>query len=102
MVWAASSQQLLRLDPTSGRVVVRLGDAGGDGRAGGSSVAVAVTPSTVWWAGPAGLRRVDPSKNQVTGTIPGLAYIPSLVADASMLWAITDQGVVRVDPARAS
>jgi hypothetical protein len=113
MVWAASDLELLRLDPASGRVVVRLDAGGRDGKgATGGSGRAAVTvvpgrPGTVWWASSAGLRRVDPHRNQVTVTIPkpypaGSTVIQGgLVAGTSGLWAITDQGVVRIDPARA-
>ncbi|HEX8858851.1 MAG TPA: hypothetical protein VGC06_07095 [Actinomycetes bacterium] len=108
MVWAASNLELLRLDPASGRAVVRLG-AAGRGTGGGSGVAVTVVPGrpgTVWWASSAGLRRVDSHRNQVTMTIPkpypaGSTVIQDLVAGASRLWAITDQGVVRIDPTGA-
>jgi hypothetical protein len=110
MVWAASDLELLRLDPASGRVVARLGagDRGGEGASGGSGTAVAVTPGTpgtVWWASSVGLRRIDPHRNQVTGTIPksaGGSFIEGLMAGVGRLWAITDQGVVGVDPARVS
>jgi hypothetical protein len=107
MVWAASDLELLRLDPRSGRVVARLGagERGGGGATGGSGAAVAGAPGTVWWATSAGLRRIDPHRNQVTGMIPtpaGVTVVEGLLAGAGRLWAITDQGVVQVAPARVS
>jgi hypothetical protein len=100
MVWAASDLELVRLDAASGREVLRygLGQLGGGGKPG----LAAITPDAVWvWSG-GGLRRFDSDGGLVTGAVPGVVGVSGLAGGAGMLWAITGDGVVRVDLARVS
>jgi ligand-binding sensor domain-containing protein len=105
MVWAASDLQLLRVDPSSGRIVTRLegGLVGGRTWNFGSGLAVLAVPGRspqVWWASSAGLFKVDPRRNLLAGTIPmpaGVTVIEGMAAGKGGLWAITDSGVVHVD-----
>jgi sugar lactone lactonase YvrE len=100
MVWAASDLELLRLDQATGRVKLRLDDLGeGVHRPAG---VVAVTPGAVWVAAQGKLARIDPGRNRLTGAIPGLVGVSSLVSSGGVLWAITPDGVVRVEAAQAS
>jgi hypothetical protein len=102
VVWVAGDQKVARLDAASGRTVLTygLGDLGGGG--GGRPGLVAVTPDAVWvWSGTT-LLRFDPPGELVTGSVPGVFGVSGLVVGEGMLWAITGDGVVRVDPERAT
>jgi streptogramin lyase len=92
--------EVVRIDPSTDQVVATIALNGGYGRflfAEGGSVfaAVAQSPGGPFDGGT--LVRIDPSTNQVAGTFE-LGTYPSAAAGAGAIWAITDSGLVQIDP----
>jgi DNA-binding beta-propeller fold protein YncE len=102
MVWAGSDQELVRLDPATGRPLVRLpwkGQAGqGFTRAGGGVGTIGA--GGVWFAWQQGVSGIDPASNGIIGTVRFLGGIRSLASAGGVLWALSGDSVVRIEPAR--
>ncbi len=105
-IWALTSgnrggPELVRLDPSSDAVVATIPLSGGYGRSifatGGSVlVTVAQPPGGPFDGGT--LVRIDASTNEVSGTFD-LGTYPSVAMDDGTIWAMTDGGLVQIDPA---
>jgi hypothetical protein len=105
-IWALISGNpgqptLLRVEPSSGQVVATIPLEGGYGRyvfiGDGSVLAALVQPPGGPFDGGT-LVRIDPATNQVAGTYDLGAY-PSVSMGEGMIWAVTDSGLVQIDPA---
>ena len=112
-VWINSSDhdQVLRVDPTSRRIVARI-------PAGRDPSGIATAAGAVWVIAHAGdpsgaaytLSRIDPASNRVTRIgLPGPASallgpsgLPHLRANGSVLWVVGEAGGVRIDPRRGA
>jgi virginiamycin B lyase len=102
-VWVASDGQLQRRDARSGRVVATIPWADGSFAARG-----AVGAGGVWFSSGQGLARFDVTANRLVATVPAastagtatLADIIGVAADAGAVWVLTDQALLRIDPAR--
>jgi streptogramin lyase len=104
-IWALllsdlNQPEVLRIDPASHRVLARIPLSGGVGRyvfaIGGSVLAAVAQPPGGPYDGGT-LVRIDGSTNEVTGTFD-LGGYPSLAAGNNGIWAITDRGLMRIDP----
>jgi hypothetical protein len=93
--------KIVRIDPSSGQAVATIRLDGGYGRsifAVDGSVFAAVTqpPGGPFDGGT--LVRIDPSTNQVAGTLD-LGTYPSAATGDGTMWAVTDTGLVQIDVA---
>jgi hypothetical protein len=105
-IWALISgnpgrPEVVRIDPSSDKVVASIPLSGGYGRSifatGGSVlVALAQPPGGPFDAGT--LVRIDTSTNEVSGTFD-LGTYPSVAMGDGTIWAMTDGGLVQIDPA---
>ncbi|HEV8622100.1 MAG TPA: hypothetical protein VGR33_04315 [Actinomycetota bacterium] len=105
-IWALVSgnpgrPEVVRIDPSSDKVVASIPLSGGYGRSifatGGSVlVALAQPPGGPFDAGT--LVRIDTSTNEVSGTFD-LGTYPSVAMGDGTIWAMTDGGLVQIDPA---
>ncbi len=104
-IWALTignpgQPEVIRIDPATDQVVTTIPLNGGYGRyifASGGSILVALVQPPGGPFDNGTLVRIDPSTNQVAGTFD-LGGYPS-VAVGDMMWAITDRGLVQIDPA---
>jgi hypothetical protein len=102
-VWVASDGQLQRRDARSGHVVATIPWADGSFAARG-----AVGAGGVWFSSGQGLARFDATANRLVATVPAastagtatLAGITGVAAEAGAVWVLTDQSLLRIDPAR--
>jgi streptogramin lyase len=95
--------EIIRIDPSSDRVVATIPLDGGYGRyifaSGGSILAALAQPPGGPFDGGT-LVRIDPSTNQVTGTL-NLGTYPSVAVGDGITWAVIESGgLVQIDPAR--
>jgi hypothetical protein len=68
----------------------------------------AVGAGGVWFSSGQGLARFDVTANRLVATVPAastagtatLADIIGVAADAGAVWVLTDQALLRIDPAR--
>jgi hypothetical protein len=92
---------IVRVEPSSGQVVATIPLEGGYGRyvfiGEGSVLAALAQPPGGPFAGGT-LVRIDPATNQVAGTFD-LGTYPSISMGEGMIWAMTDSGLLQIDPA---
>ena len=109
-VWTADPIRgdVLRIDPSSRRVVARIA-AGGEARVAVGAGAVWALAGDLLYAGdkgPVRLLRIDPATNRVVARIPmrspsGDAFGPlDLQVDGGDVWVVGAAGALRVDPRR--
>ena len=94
-VWAAGQDGVVRVDPSSGRVLATIPVEGGAGWTAASSDAV-------WVTGASGLVRIDPHTNAVSATVQlpaGNAGDPDVIAGKVWVPIITRNLIAVVDPA---
>ncbi|HET7870859.1 MAG TPA: hypothetical protein VFM85_11165 [Actinomycetota bacterium] len=93
--------KIVRIDPSSGKVVAGIPLSGGYGRSifatGGSVLAALAQPPGGPFDGGT-LVRIDTSSNEVSGTFD-LGTYPSVAIGDGAIWAMTDGGLVQIDPA---
>jgi len=104
-IWALISgnpgrPEVVRIDPSSDAVVATIPLSGGYGRSilaiGGSVlVTIAQPPGGPFDGGT--LVRIDASTNEVSGTFD-LGTYPSMAMSEGTIWAMTDGGLVQIDP----
>jgi hypothetical protein len=105
-IWALISgnpgrPEVVRIDPSSDKMVASIPLSGGYGRwifaTGGSIlVALAQPPGGPFDRGT--LVRIDTSTNEVSGTFD-LGTYPSVAMGDGTIWAMTDGGLMQIDPA---
>lgn len=103
-IWALirgnpSQPKIVRIDPSSGQAVATIPLDGGYGRSifaidGSVLAAIAQPPGGPFDGGT--LVRIDPSTNQVAGTLD-LGTYPSVATGDGTMWAVTDSGLVQID-----
>lgn len=94
-VWAAGQNGVVRVDPSSGKVLATIPVAGG-------AYWTASSTDAVWVTSPTGLVRIDPQTNAVAATVKlpaGTFGDPDVIAGKVWVPVITRNLVAIVDPA---
>jgi streptogramin lyase len=93
--------QVVRIDLSGDRVLATIPLDGGYGRfifAEGGAVFAAIAQPRGGPFDTGTLARIDPATNEVVGSLD-LGTYPSVAAGDGAIWAVTDQGLVQIDPA---
>jgi streptogramin lyase len=95
-VWLAEplAEQVVRIDPRTGRVVARI--------PAGAATTVAVGEGGVWVVSSLGVLRIDPHRNQVVATVAAAELRRAMVVTTGggAVWAASWSSVARIDPRR--
>jgi hypothetical protein len=104
-VWVASDGQLQRRDARNGRKIATIPWAGGSLAARG-----AVGAGAAWFSSGQGLARFDVAANRMVATVPAeptagtttLTGIVGVAVNAGAVWVLTNESLLRIDPARVT
>ncbi len=95
-VWLAEplAEQVVRIDPRTGRVVARI--------PAGAATTVAVGEGGVWVLSSLGVLRIDPDHNRVVATVAAAELRRAMVVTTGggAVWAAGWSSVARIDPRR--